>query len=112
MVLVLIAGAMSAFGRGRAGMPFDASRTALALAVVDVQVMLGIVLYVAEGWWEGDALIGYVHPGLMLLALLIGHALLGRARRVRMAADAYRFAGRGLVIALVLIVAGIGVASV
>jgi hypothetical protein len=41
----------------------------------------------------GDALVAYVHPVLGIAALGAGQALLARARRTQMAADAHRLAG-------------------
>jgi hypothetical protein len=74
-------------------------------------VVLGLVLYGVSGAWETGPLIAYVHPVLAIAALGAGQALVGRARRTQMAADAHRLAGRGLLVALVLVIAAIGVSS-
>ena len=79
--------------------------------LLDIQVLLGLIQYVLGSYWDDRPEIAYLHPGLALLALIVGHAMLGRARRLQMAVDAHRTAGRGLLFALVLIVAAIGVAT-
>ncbi|MCC5946918.1 MAG: hypothetical protein JJT89_00555 [Nitriliruptoraceae bacterium] len=110
-VLVLVA-ALVAFKRAKDGREFDAGLFRATYILLSLQVLLGIVLYGVAGYWEAAPLIAYVHPVLGILALGLGQALLGRARRTQMAADAHRLAGRGLIITLVLVLAAIGVASV
>jgi heme A synthase len=110
-VLVLFA-AMSAFKRAKDGREFDATPYRLVYGLLALQVVLGIVLYGVDGYWNSSSeLIAYVHPILAIAALGAGQALLGRARKTQMAAEAHRTAGRGLVVTLVLVLAAIGVAS-
>lgn len=109
--LVLIVVTTKAFGRAKDAREFVATPFSLGLVLLDVQVLLGIVLYALDGYWDAAPLIAYVHPLLALAALGVGHASLGRARRVRMAVDAHRAVGRGLLTAFILVLAAIGVAS-
>ncbi len=109
-VVVLIV-AMVAFGRAKNGQEFNGGLYRAVFAVLAVHVLIGIGLYVTLGAWDFDALIAYVHPVLGVVALGAGQAMVGRARRTQMAADAHRLAGRGLVVTLVLILAAVGVAS-
>jgi heme A synthase len=109
-VLVLIA-ALVAFKRAKDGREFEAGLFRVAYILLSLQVLTGIVLYGLGGYWDAAPLIAYVHPALGIVALGIGQALLGRARKTQMAADAHRLAGRGLVITLVLVLVSIGVAS-
>jgi hypothetical protein len=55
--------------------------------------------------------IALVHPVLAVAALCVGHALLSRAKGTQMAVDAHRTAGRGLLLALLLVLASSGVTS-
>jgi len=82
--------------------------TSLTMALLDVHVTIGIVLYVVGDWWGADLLMAVAHPVLALGALAVGHIGLGRARRERNP----RVAATGLAAALVLVTAAIGVASV
>jgi hypothetical protein len=110
-VAVLVT-AVVAFGRAKNGQEFSSGLYRAVYAVLIVQVVVGLILYGVDGYWEAAPLIAYVHPLLAIAALGVGQALLGRARKTRMAVDAHRLAGRGLVLSFVLILAAIGVASV
>lgn len=100
-----------AFGRAKNGQEFTAGLYRAVFGVLTLHVLLGIALYATRQAWDGVPLIAYVHPALGVLALGIGQAMLGRARRTQMAVDAHRLAGRGLLVTLVLILGAIGVAS-
>jgi heme A synthase len=110
--LVVLVSALMAFSRAKDAREFSKGPYVGALVLLDIQVLLGLVLYGVDGYWEAGALIAYVHPLLALGALGAGHALVGKARKQQMAVEAHRTAGRGLVIAFVLVLAAIGVASV
>lgn len=109
-VAVLVV-AIAAFRRARDSREFERRPYALAMVALDIQVTLGLVLYVWGSYWEARPEIAYLHPVLSFAALGVGHALLGRATRTQMAVDAHRMVGRGLLIALLLVLAAIGVAS-
>jgi len=109
--LVLVA-SLAAFKRAKDGVEFRAGLYRGAYLLLSVQVLLGIVLYGLGGYWDAAPLIAYVHPVLGVLALGAGQALLARARKTQMAADAHRLAGRGLLITLLLVIISIGVASI
>lgn len=81
--------------------------TSLTMVLLDIHVTIGVVLYVVGDWWGADLLVAVVHPVLALGALAVGHIGLGRARRERNP----RHAATGLLGALVLVTAAIGVAS-
>ena len=110
VAVVLLASAMMAFGRAKDAREFTKGPYTGAMVALDIQVLLGLVLYGVDGYWDADALIAYVHPVLGLAALGVGHALVGRAAKHQQVVDAHRTAGRGLVIALVLVAIGIVVA--
>jgi hypothetical protein len=109
-VLVLIA-AFVAFGRAKNGQEFTSGLYRGVFGLLSLHVLLGIVLYVVLGSWDTVPLVAYVHPALGVVALGAGQALLGRARRLQMAADAHRAAGRALIVTLVLVLGAIGVVS-
>lgn len=110
--VVVVIAAFAAFNRARNAQAFEAAVFSVTAVLLDIQVLLGIALYGSGQYWEGDApLIQYVHPIVMLVALVAAHVGLGRARREQMAADAHRLVGRWFVIATVLVAAGIGLAS-
>ncbi|MEX2328974.1 MAG: hypothetical protein WD575_04515, partial [Nitriliruptoraceae bacterium] len=81
------------------------------LVALDIQVLLGIVLYGMGGAWDARPEIAYLHPLIAIIALGVGHASLKRAKGHQMAVEANRTAARGLVIALLLVFVAIGIAS-
>ena len=109
--LVVLVVTFVGFGRAKDAREFSRGPYAISMVLLDVQVTLGILLYVVGGYWNDVPEIAYIHPALALLALAVGHALLGRARRIQMAVDAHRTAARGLLFATVLVLLSIGVAS-
>jgi hypothetical protein len=110
--LVVLIATVAAFGRAKDGREFEPGLYRAAYGLLALQVVLGIVLYGIDGYWDASSpLIAYVHPVLGIAALGVGQALLGRARKTQMAADAHRTAGRGLVLSFILVLAAIGVAS-
>jgi heme A synthase len=112
VALVVLVSAVMAFSRAKDAREFSKGPYVGAMVLVDIQVLLGLVLYGVDGYWEADAMIAYVHPLLALGALGAGHALVGRARKQQMAVEAHRTAGRGLVIAFALVLAAVVVATV
>lgn len=109
-VVVLVV-ALMAFGRAKDAREFEAGPYRAAFGLLTLQVVLGLVLYGLDGYWDAAPLIAYVHPLLAIAALGAGQMLLGRARKTQMAVDAHRLAGRGLVVSFVLILLAIGAAS-
>jgi heme A synthase len=110
--LVVLIATVAAFGRAKDGREFEPGLYRVAFGLLTVQVVLGIVLYGIDGYWDASSpLIAYVHPVLGIAALGVGQALLGRARKTQMAADAHRTAARGLLLSFILVLAAIGVAS-
>lgn len=104
---------------------FDPRPFSFGAVIVDIQVLIGIVLYAGNGWydvpdaasWTNRVLIPYIHPLAMLAALGVVHAALSRARRrdaaaetggdVTGARDAYRAVGVGYLFSLIVIVLAI-----
>lgn len=111
MFLVVLVSAFLGFGRAKDAREFTAGPYSGAMVLLDITVTLGIVLYVLGSAWNARPEIAYLHPLFAFAALGVGHALLGRARKQRMAVDAHRTAARGLLLALLFVVLAIGVAS-
>jgi hypothetical protein len=108
-VVVLVAAA-AAFRRAKDAREFNPGPISGALVLLDLTVVVGVLLYVSVRGWQADrvgVVVAYLHPGLAVLAVVVGRFSLRRARRLQMAVDAHRTAGRGLVAALVLLVASI-----
>jgi hypothetical protein len=111
--IVLIAGvaalAVAAAGWAGAGPGEKTSRqvTLLYAVVLDIQVLLGIVIWLLEQRFQGGGIFfQLIHPLIMLIALVVAHIFAARARRTPgLPAAKSRTIGNGL--SLLLIVAGI-----
>jgi heme A synthase len=82
----------------------------LTAVAVDIQVALGIVLWLAASGWNLGFAQGWLHPITGLAALGVLHAFVGRARKAHPEV-AQRTFRTGMIIALVLVVAAIGIAE-
>lgn len=100
-----------AFSRAKDAREFRPQPAVAVLVLLDIHVLLGIMLYATSGYWESRPEVAYLHPLFAIAALGVGHAAMKRARNEQMAVTANRIAGRGLLIALVLLTLAIGVAS-
>lgn len=109
--LVVLATAVTAYSRAKYAREFLPRPYVLALVLLDVQVLLGFVVYTVGGFWDARPEIAYLHPALALLALGSGHMLMRTAKATTNASEAHRQAGKALIVAIVLVTAAIGVAS-
>lgn len=97
-----------AFSLQRAMSPTAERMYRVTAVVVDIQVTLGIVLWIlASGWSLGFAQ-GWLHPILGIAAAGVLHAAVGRARSIG-AEEGNRRVRFGLIAVLVLVAAAIGI---
>jgi uncharacterized membrane protein len=80
----------------------------LTAVAVDIQVALGIVLWLATSGWDLGFMQGWIHPIVGLAALGVLHAFVARARKAHPEV-AQRTFRTGIIIALVLVVGAIGI---
>jgi len=80
----------------------------LTAVAVDIQVALGIVLWLANSGWSQSFVQAWIHPLVGLGALGVLHAFVGRARKGHPEV-ANRTVRTGLIIAVLLVVAAIGI---
>lgn len=75
---------------------------------LDVQVLLGIVIWLLEQRWAGgERFFRFEHPLIMLIALAVVHIAAARARRASGPLAAARTRAVGVVLSLVLVLLGI-----
>jgi len=104
VALAVLTVVVVAFTQARDAREFTPGAYVAAAVLLDIQVLGGLVIYGMGQYWEHDsALLTYVHPTLAILALVAAHVGVKRARGHRMAVDAHQAAGKGLLIALVLV---------
>lgn len=74
----------------------------LATIILDLQLAVGIVLWIGNEGWDQDFFIQVIHPVGMLLAAGVAHMAVVKARKGD-PEKAYRLAGGGLLLALAII---------
>lgn len=110
--IVLLAVVSSLFFAFRSAMMDKTAETVyrVTAVTVDIQVGLGIVIWLANSGWSLGFMQGWLHPIVGIAALGALHAFLGRARKGH-PEMANRTVRTGLIIAIVLVVAAIGIAE-
>ncbi len=80
----------------------------VATVTLDIQVLLGILIWAGQARWSGDHpfFTTWLHPIIMLAALAVAHATLSRSRRLR-GPDRHRAVAVGLLAALIIVILGV-----
>ncbi len=82
VLLALVGGAGIGFVRNSRGEPWQEGFFSLAVIVVDIQVLLGIIIWIFDSGWDAGFFFAVIHPLFMLGALAIAHIGLVRARKL------------------------------
>lgn len=109
VILAVVVSVVFAF-RGPAMSPTAETVYRISAVAVDVQVALGLLLWISDSGWSLGFVQGWLHPLVGLAALAVLHSFVGRARRAPPEV-ANRTVRTGFVIATVLVVATIGIAE-
>src|SRR5689334_10675655 len=89
-----------------------ADRAALVFTIaMDVQLLIGVIVWVVEQRWTGDVVLGWLHPIAMLGAVALAHIGRVRADRATTDRDRGRQAALFFVVSLVVILIAIPLAS-
>jgi hypothetical protein len=85
LVILAAAGALVGYARAQARGrfdPFTERMGSLYATAIGVQLLIGIVLWLAQGrWGGGDVFRSFIHPAMMILATGVASAGVARARR-------------------------------
>jgi hypothetical protein len=106
VLAALLATAILGIYRYRTRAGFESSPFQLAVMTVDIQVTIGIVIWIFDDGWSETFFYKVLHPAFMLVALAIAHMGLAIAKR-RNDLRSNLLAGGSSLLALVLIVMGI-----
>lgn len=85
----------------------DRTLALLATTAIDIQVVLGLLVYGIGQHWQSGAFIAYIHPAIMIVALVIAHIASARAKRAATPIAKHRTLAIGLFLTLFLISAAI-----
>ena len=109
--LLVLGSVVFAFTRARAGVAYEDGFPRIVGLVLALQVVYGLVLYGVGGYWDAAPMLAYVHPVLMVGAVGLGGVATSRARDAAGDAASWQAITRFHGLALVAVLAGIGVAS-
>lgn len=70
---------------------------------IDIQVLLGIILWIGEQRWSDGFFFKILHPLLGLAALAVAHIVAARIRRATTDEQRYQLMGIGYVVVLLII---------
>ena len=83
----------------------------VAITTLDIQLLLGLAVYGGGNHWNSSSFIAYIHPLVMIIAIVVAHATSIMIRRTEPANNKFRTLAIGLFVALFLITAAIPSAS-
>ena len=107
MLIALVRGLLG-WLRGGAWTGLDRRLTLAAVSAIDIQALLGIIVWLGERRWDGsNPFLSFIHPLVMLVALAVAHAGSARLRRESEPAARYRWLTLSVVVVLVLVTAAI-----
>ncbi|HEY0070389.1 MAG TPA: hypothetical protein VGE04_10515 [Chloroflexia bacterium] len=101
---------MSATGARRWGVLGDRSSLFFTIAM-DIQFLIGALVWVLERRWEGDIALGWLHPLAMFAAVALAHVGRARADRNATSTDKGRQAAIFFTASLVVILIAIPLSS-
>lgn len=79
----------------------------LYIIALDLQVLVGVVLWLGKGWYAAPGFFRAEHPATMLLAVIAAHVGQVLAKKARMPASAARAVAIAVAISFVLVLIGI-----
>ncbi|MDJ0497580.1 MAG: hypothetical protein QNJ89_07105 [Acidimicrobiia bacterium] len=106
VLLALLTGAVIGVYRYRAQAGFEPGLFQIAAMTVDIQVAIGIVIWIVDDGWSETFFFKVLHPAFMLAALAVAHIGLAVGKR-RNDVRSNVLAGGSSLLALVLVVMGI-----
>jgi hypothetical protein len=80
---------------------------ALYIMALDIQALVGIILWIAKGWYAVPGFFRAEHPAIMILAVIAAHVGMALAKRSPQPQRAARAMALGFAISLVLVLIGI-----
>lgn len=108
--LAIAVAVMSATGTRRWGVLGDRSSLIFTIAM-DIQFLIGLLVWVLERRWEADVALGWFHPLAMLGAVALAHVGRTRADRNATSTDKGRQAAIFFTASLVVILIAIPIGS-
>src|SRR6478672_1395885 len=99
VVIALVRGVIG-WLRGGAWTSNDRILTLVAVSALDIQLILGLLTYGGTKSWNASAFIAYIHPLVMIAAIVIAHITSSRVRKTTDAQGKFRTLAIGLLVAI------------
>lgn len=106
-LLVGIVRGLMGWLRGATWESRDRQIALLATTALDIQLLLGIVLWLGQRRWSDGVFLGIIHPVVMIVAIVIAHAASLQAKKAASDTAKFRALAVGLIVAMFLITAAI-----
>lgn len=107
LIVGLIKYAIGFFGNGKWS-SFDSTLARITPIVIDIQVVLGILVYIMFGMWQSSVPgIAYWHPLVMILAVVAAHYFFMAAKTATADKTKFQQAFLGSLVTLLLVALGI-----
>jgi hypothetical protein len=107
LVLTIVKALIGTFSKGRWG-TFDEWLNRLTPIVIDIQFLLGIILWILLNGWTGALGIGsWEHPITMIIGVALTHITSRRVKQAPTDAAKYQTATIGYIIAVLVIILGV-----
>jgi hypothetical protein len=105
LLVVVVAFVRGAIGwlRGGAWTGNDRTLVLVTTIVLDIQLLLGLIVYGTGNHWESGSFIAYVHPLVMIGAIAVAHVTSVMIRRTEPASGKFRVLTLGLLLAFLMI---------
>jgi hypothetical protein len=109
VVVALVRGVMG-WLRGGAWTANDRTLVLVTTIVLDIQLLLGLAVYGMGQYWKSEnssTFIAYIHPLVMILAIVVAHTTAILIRRTEPASAKFRTLTIGLLVAIIMITGAI-----
>lgn len=107
VVLVAIVRGLMGWLRGGRWEARDRQLALLATTALDIQLLLGLVLWIGQSRWNDGVFFRIIHPLVMISAIVIAHVASLQAKKATSDTAKFRALAVGLIVAMVLITAAI-----
>lgn len=106
-VVVALVRGLAGWVRGGAWTRRDRLISLIAVTAIDIQFVLGVILYITARAWTLGPFLAVVHPVVMIIALIVAHVGNTRLKALPNPIAKYRTLAISLLVVIILVTAAI-----